>query len=141
MKKLLFTAAAIVIGVTVLGSVAPGGQISNISETLEKNDDKASDDIKTEITNRVKEQVALQIKSQLDSFWENDDLQESLGITREQQQEVEESIREYADSYELDTDQAKELTQNIIATLNDSKDIPWDSLKEKIDTVIKNYKQ
>ena len=32
MKKLLFTAAAIVIAVTVLGSVAPKGRISNISD-------------------------------------------------------------------------------------------------------------
>lgn len=140
MKKLLFTAAAIIIGVTVLGSVAPGGQISKLSEIVEGNDDKTSDEIKAEIAEQVKDQVTEQIKSQLDSFWSNDDLQESLGITKEQQQEVEKSIREYANNYELDTDQVKELTQNIITTLNDSKDIPWDSVKEKIDTTINNYK-
>ena len=137
MKKLLFTAAAIVIAVTVLGGVAPKGRISDI---VGEKDDETSDEIKAEIANQVKDQVTEQIKSQLDSFWSNNDLQESLGITKEQQQEVEESIREYANSYELDTDQVKELTQNIITTLNDSKDISWDSLKEKVDTTINNYK-
>ena len=141
MKKLLFAAVAIIIGVTVLGSVAPEGQISRIGEIVEWNDDKTSDEIKAEIASQVKDQVTAQIKSQLDSFWKNDDLQESLGITEEQQQEVEDSVREYANNYDLNTDQAKELTQNIINTINDSKGISWDDVKEKIDITIKSYKE
>lgn len=141
MKKLLFAAVAIIIGVTVLGSVAPEGQISRIGEIVEGNDDKTSDEIKAEIASQVKDQVTAQIKSQLDSFWKNDDLQESLGITEEQQQEVEDSVREYANNYDLNTDQAKELTQNIINTINDSKGISWDDVKEKIDITIKSYKE
>lgn len=141
MKKLLFAAVAIIIGVTVLGSVAPEGQISRIGEIVEGNDDKISDEIKAEIASQVKDQVTAQIKSQLDSFWKNDDLQESLGITEEQQQEVEDSVREYANNYDLNTDQAKELTQNIINTINDSKGISWDDVKEKIDITIKSYKE
>lgn len=141
MKKLLFAAVAIIIGVTVLGSVAPEGQISRIGEIVEGNNDKTSDEIKAEIASQVKDQVTAQIKSQLDSFWKNDDLQESLGITEEQQQEVEDSVREYANNYDLNTDQAKELTQNIINTINDSKGISWDDVKEKIDITIKSYKE
>lgn len=103
--------------------------------TLDNVGDKISDSVSDTIT-RTKKQVSDDIKSALadevQAFIKNDDLAVTLGISAEEQESINESIRGYIDNYELDEEQLKAAKENVEEFLESAKGLSTEEIKKSI---------
>ncbi len=80
------------------------------------------------ITDGIKEAF----RQQVVSFFENDDLSKSFGIDSSRQKELEQSIQNYIDDYDLDEDAIDQAKAAVYEVLEDAKNFLPEQLDEKI---------
>lgn len=103
--------------------------------TLDNVGDKISESVNDTIA-RTKKQVSDDIKSALadevQAFIESDDLAVTLGISAEEQESINESIRGYIDSYEFDEEQLKAAKETVEEFLEGAKGLSTEEIKKNI---------
>lgn len=117
---------------TLLAAVLTGCQGD---VTLDNVGDKISESVNDTIA-RTKKQVSDDIKSALadevQAFIESDDLAVTLGISAEEQESINESIRGYIDSYEFDEEQLKAAKETVEEFLEGAKGLSTEEIKKNI---------
>lgn len=117
---------------TLLAAVLTGCQGD---VTLDNVGDKISESVNDTIA-RTKKQVSDDIKSTLadevQAFIESDDLAVTLGISAEEQESINESIRGYIDSYEFDEEQLKAAKETVEDFLEGAKGLSTEEIKKSI---------
>lgn len=97
--------------------------------------DKISESVNDAIAN-TKKQVSEDIKNALadevQAFIENDDLAVTLGISVQEQESINNSIRDYIDHYELDEEQLKTVKESVEAFLDSAKGLSAEEIKQNI---------
>lgn len=98
-----------------------GDKISeSVSDTIAKTKKQVSDDIKSVLADEVQE------------FIKSDDLAVTLGISAEEQESINESIRSYIDNYELDEEQLKAAKETVEEFLESAKGLSAEEIKKNI---------
>lgn len=98
-----------------------GDKISeSVNDTIAKTKKQVSDDIKSALADEVQ------------AFIESDDLAVTLGISAEEQESINESIRGYIDSYEFDEEQLKAAKETVEDFLEGAKGLSTEEIKKNI---------
>ena len=90
-----------------------------------------------EVVSAVSGEMKKALKAQLDEFVQNDDLEESLGLSEEQISELEQSIEQYVDDYEFDTEALTKLAGELENLLDETKGLTKEELQAELDEILK----
>lgn len=116
MKKLLIVAAVAIIATA-------GFYEKKEQDTKEK--DIAENTIVEELHVALAEQMVASFETtfqeQIDAFLHSDDFSQTVGWSKEEKQQLTESLQEYLASYEWDTQQILEVKDKVTELLNDSE--------------------
>ena len=125
MKKAILTVA---VAAVLLGSCKeqlPETLQSQIDEKQEEYSSKASEEMKDAFT------------TQLNEFFRSSDLGESLGMSAEEQDKIEQSLKEYADSYELSEEELNKTKEAISELFRNDGNMSAQSIEDKLNEILK----
>lgn len=77
------------------------------------------------------------LQQQVVSFFESDDLFDTFGIDKSRQKQIEQSIQNYINNYELDEKALNQAKEAVYEVLEDAKDFSPEELDEKIADIFK----
>lgn len=127
--------------VLVLSAVLTGCQGD---VTIDNVGDKISESVNDTIT-RTKEQVRDELKATLagevQEFITNNDLVTSLGISPEEQESINDSIRGYIDNYEADEEQLKAAKESVEELLEGARGLSAEEIKKSIADIFESEDQ
>ncbi len=107
--------------------------------TLDNVGDKISESVSDTIT-KTKEQVRSELKNafvnEVQEFIANDDLAETLGISAEEQESINASIRGYIDNYELDEEELEAAKESVETFLENAKGLSVEEIKQNIADIL-----
>jgi len=90
----------------------------------------------------VAEAVGAELKkaliSQMDEFLQSDDLQESLGFTENQLSEIEQSVEQYINEYEFDTEALLKVTDELQLLFKEAKGLSKEEIQKELDEILNN---
>lgn len=136
MYKGKMAAAALVLSAVLTGCQ---GDVS-----IDNVGDKISESVNDTIT-RTKEQVRDELKAALagevQEFITNNDLVTSLGISPEEQESINDSIRGYIDNYEADEEQLKAAKESVEEFLESAKGLSAEEIKKNIADIFESEDQ
>ena len=127
-KGKIKTAAALVLLGMALTGCQEDVSIDNVG-------DKISESVSDAIANtkkQVREDIKNALADEVQAFIENDDLAETLGISVQEQESINNSIRDYIDHYELDEEQLKTVKESVEAFLDSAKGLSAEEIKQNI---------
>ncbi len=104
-----------------------------LPETIQEQWEEKQD----EVVSAVSAEMKKALKAQLNDFVQNDDLEESLGLSEEQVSELEQSIEQYVDAYEFDTETLTKLADELENLLDETKGLTKEELKAELDEILK----
>ena len=89
-----------------------------------------------EIVNDVKEQAVQELKkafaSEVSDFFASDDLSVTLGMTGEEKEQLEKSIREYIDAYSMDEQKLGEAKEEVEKLFENADGLTAEEFQNKI---------
>lgn len=130
MKKIIISIAAL-LGISSMAMTSCQEQLpQEIQEQWEEKQD--------EVVNAVSAEMKKALILQIDDFLQSDDLEESLGFTAEQMTEVEQSIEQYLENYECDTESLTELVGEIKLLFDEAKGLSKDEVQARLDKFLEN---
>ena len=128
-KKLIISVAACLgISSMVLTSCQ-----KQLPETIQEQWEEKQD----EVVSAVADEMKKALKTQLDEFVQNDDLEESLGLSEGQISQLEQSIQQYVDTYEFDAEALTQLTGELENLLDETKGLTKEELQAELDEILK----
>lgn len=110
--------------------LVPQGVQEVINEKTDELKSKAIEELETALTNQIKD------------FMTSSDLQESLGLSEEQQNKIQSSLKEYLENYDSDPEDWKNTAGMVQDKLSEWKEkgelegISVDELNEKLDEIL-----
>ena len=128
MKKIIISVAAL-LGVS---SVALNSCEEQLPQSVQEQFKETQDEVKSKVSNEMKEAMIAQI----DDFLQNDDLEESLGFSEEQLAETEQSITQYIEDYELDTETLTNLVGEIKNLFDETQGLSKEEIQAKLDEML-----
>lgn len=91
------------------------------------------------VVDDVKEQASEELKKafvkDIEDFFQNNDLETSLGISPTERSGIEASIKEYLDHYSLDENKLKEAKSSVENLLENAKGLSAEEIQDKISKV------
>lgn len=90
-----------------------------------------------EVVSAVSNEMKKALEAQLDEFLQSDDLENSLGFSQEQVSQIKQSLEEYVDNYEFDTETLTKLSDEIELLLDEAKGLTKEELQAKLDEILK----
>lgn len=107
-----------------------GDKISeSVNDTIARTKKQVSDDIKSALADEVQ------------AFIKSDDLAVTLGISAEEQESINESIRDYIDNYEFDEEQLKAAKETVEEFLEGAKGLSTEEIKKNIADIFEESSQ
>ncbi len=91
---------------------------------------------KEEVTSKVTEEIKQATIAQLKDFLQSDELQNNLGFSEEQLAEVEQSLEQYIENYELDTDSLTRVAGEIKDLFDKAQELSQEDLQSKLDEIL-----
>lgn len=128
MKKTAIIVAA------VAGSVLTAGNISG-SRTQTKNSDSYVGGVVDEIATQAVDELKKAFTSEVSDFFTGDDLAKSFGISNEEQNQIEDSIKSYIRDYSMDEEKLHEAKESLEQLLKNAENFSADELQGKISEV------
>lgn len=128
MKKLIISVAAF-LGISSIAMTLCQEQLPR--ETQEQWENRQN-----EVVSVVSAEMKKALKAQMDEFFASDDLAESLGITQEQINSMEQSLEQYVDSYEADAEVLTKLTDELELLMDGAKGLTKEELQAKLDEIL-----
>ena len=128
MKKLIISVAAL-FGISSMAMTSCQDQLpQEVQEQWEEKQD--------EVVSAVSNEMKKALEAQLDEFLQSDDLENSLGFSKEQVSQIEKSLEEYVDNYEFDTEALTKLTGELELLLDEAKGLTKEELQAKLDEIL-----
>lgn len=92
-----------------------------------------------EIVNDVKAQAAQELKkafaSEVSEFFKSDDLSATLGMTGEEREQLEQSIRKYIDEYSMDEEKLSEAKEAVEKLFENADGLTAEELQNDIEQI------
>lgn len=118
---------------TILAAVTGSILIAGCQENLSS---QKSEEYMGSVVDDIKEQAAEELKkafvNEIDEFFKSDDLTETLGISSEQQEQVEASIKKYLDDYSMNEEKLDEAKESLEELLENAEGLSAEELEDKI---------
>ena len=89
-----------------------------------------------EVVSAVSAEMQKALKAQLNEFVQNDDLEESLGISAEQVSQLEQSIERYVEEYEFDTEALTKLASELENLVDEAKGLTKEEVQAELDKIL-----
>ena len=89
-----------------------------------------------EVVSAVSAEMQKALKAQLNEFVQNDDLEESLGISAEQVSQLEQSIEQYVEEYEFDTEALTKLAGELENLVDEAKGLTKEEVQAELDKIL-----
>lgn len=89
-----------------------------------------------EVVSAVSAEMQKALKAQLNEFVQNDDLEESLGISAEQVSQLEQSIERYVEEYEFDTEALTKLAGELENLVDEAKGLTKEEVQAELDKIL-----
>lgn len=147
MKKigLKFLSAAVLAVLAITGCQdkfqSDKGQIAKKLESAVSEDEgQTAEELKnivSEDKGQIVEELKIIVSKEAETFLENADLSDVLGIGGSEQSELEKSVRSYIDDYELDEDAIEDAKAAVQAVLEDAKGLSAEEIEGRIASVFK----
>lgn len=128
MKKLIISVAAL-FGIS---SMAMTSCQEQLPQEVQEQWEEKQDEVISVVSNEMKKAL----EAQLDEFLQSDDLENSLGFSQEQVSQIEQSVEEYIDNYEFDTEALTKLTGELELLLDEAKGLTKEELQAKLDEIL-----
>lgn len=116
-----------------ISSIAMTSCQEQLPQTVQEQWEEKQDEVVSAVSGEMKKAL----KAQLDEFVQNDDLEESLGLSEEQISELEQSIEQYVDDYEFDTEALTKLAGELENLLDETKGLTKEELQAELDEILK----
>lgn len=120
--------------------------ITACSDVIPESVQNAVDVKSKELKSKAAEELKQALKDQISDFIESTDLQTTLGLSAEEQEEVSESIEDYLESYDSDPTQWKKALEELTKAINKLKEdgelkgLSTDELNKKLEEILENQK-
>lgn len=128
MRKTLIILAAVTSSILMIGC----------QESLSP---QKSDEYVNNVVSDIKDQAAEELKkafvNEIDEFFKSDDLTTTLGISSEEQSQVEASIRQYLDDYSMDEEKLSEAKKSLDELLENAQELSPEELEDKLAGIFK----
>lgn len=85
----------------------------------------------SDLTQGLKDAFTQEVKA----FFESSDLSDTLGISKETQAQIEESLRSYIDNYELDEDGLNEAKAAVNEVLENAKGLSTEEIEDRLSQI------
>ena len=128
MKKLMISIAAC-FGIS---SIAMTSCQEQLPQTVQEQWEEKQDEVVSAVSGEMKKAL----KAQLDEFVQNDDLEESLGISAEQVSQLEQSIEQYVEEYEFDTEALTKLAGELENLVDEAKGLTKEEVQAELDKIL-----
>lgn len=128
MKKLIISVAAF-LGISSIAMTSCQDQLPQEAQEQWENR-------QNEVVSVVSAEMKKALKEQMDEFFSSDDLEESLGITQEQINRIEQSLEQYVDSYEVDAGALTKLTDELELLIDEAKGLTKEEFQTKLDEIL-----
>lgn len=129
MKRIIISIAAL-FGVS---SVAMTSCEEQLPQEMQEQWEEKQDEVSSMVSSEMKKALI----SQIDDFLQSDDLEESLGFTEEQLAETEQSIEQYIENYEFDTESLTKLVGEIKLLFDETQGLSKEEIQTKLDELLK----
>ncbi len=127
-KGKIKTAAALILLGMALTGCQEDVSIDNVGDKISESVNDAIANTKKQVSEDIKNALADEVQA----FIENDDLAVTLGISVQEQESINNSIRDYIDHYELDEEQLKTVKESVEAFLDSAKGLSAEEIKQNI---------
>lgn len=118
---------------TAIIVAAVAGSVLTAAQT--KKPDSYVDSVVDEITTQAVGELKNAFVSEVSDFFTNDDLEKSLGISEEEQNQIEDSIKSYIRDYSMDEEKLQEARESLEQLLKNAEGFSVDELQGKISEV------
>lgn len=118
---------------TAIIVAAVAGSVLTAAQT--KNPDSYVDSVVDEITTQAVGELKNAFASEISDFFTNDDLEKSLGISEEEQNQIEDSIKSYIRDYSMDEEKLQEARESLEQLFKNAEGFSVDELQGKISEV------
>lgn len=128
MKKIIISIAAL-LGVS---SVALNSCENRLPEEVQGQFEEVQKQTKSKVSGEMKKALIAQI----DEFLQSSDLEESLGFSQEQLDKTQQSIAQYIENYDFDTEELTKLVGEVEELLEDTNGLSKDDIQNKLDELL-----
>ena len=100
-----------------------------------------SEDYIGNVVNDIKAQAAEDLKkaftSEIEEFFQNDDLSTTLGLSSSDQEKIQKSIKKYIDDFSKDEEKLSEAKESLENLIKNAEGLSPDELQNKIEGIFK----
>lgn len=100
-----------------------------------------SEDYIGNVVNDIKAQAAEDLKkaftSEIEEFFQNDDLSTTLGLSSSDQEKIQKSIKKYIDDFSRDEEKLSEAKESLENLIKNAEGLSPDELQNKIEGIFK----
>lgn len=115
-----------------ISSIAMTSCQEQLPQTVQEQWEEKQDEVVSAVSGEMKKAL----KAQLDEFVQNDDLEESLGISAEQVSQLEQSIEQYVEEYEFDTEALTKLAGELENLVDEAKGLTKEEVQAELDKIL-----
>lgn len=128
MKKTILLLSAVLGGVLIIGH-------QENPASPNSNDLFPINTIAGDVKEHASEELKKAFIKDIENFFQNNDLETSLGISPTERSGIEASIKEYLDSYSLDEDKLNEAKASVENLLGNAKGLSAEEIRDKLSKV------
>lgn len=131
-KGKIRTAAAAVLLTALLTAMLTGCQGDLAIDSISDQISESVNDTIAKTKKQVSDEIKNALSDEVQAFIKSDDLAASLGISAEEQERINESVRSYIDNYELNEEQLKAAKETVEEFLETAKGLSAEEIKKNI---------
>lgn len=138
MRKAVIILAAL-IGSGWLAAGVTGCQDDPASKVSAENSEDYVSSVVSDIKAQAAEEIGKAFTKEVEDFFKDGDLAESLGISSDEQGKLENSIKDYIDQYSQNEDKLNEAKESLEKLLENADGLSADELQSKITDIFKEH--
>lgn len=131
MKRAVMTAV-------VIGTLMAGGMGGCQGDSAAQNPEDYVGSVVSDIKAQAAEEFKKAFASEVSTFFMSDDLSRTLGVDKEGQAKLEESIKTYINNYSMDEEKLSEAKESLDALLENADGLSVEELQDRISGIFEN---
>ena len=128
MKKMIISIAAL-LGVSSMA-------LNSCEDQLPQEVQEQFEEVQEETKSKVSSEMKKALIAQIDEFLQSSDLEESLGFSQEQLAQTEQSITQYIENYDFDTEELTKIVGEVEKLLEDTEGLSKEEIQEKLNEML-----
>lgn len=115
---------------------AAGALVMGCQDKLAPQDaDSPLDSIVSDVTTQASEEMKKAFTAEIGNFFKSNDLAVTLGISSDEQEQLETSIKGYLENYQMDEGKLEEAKTSVDELLKSAKGLSVDEIQDRLKTI------